>query len=171
MTFLIFQHNLNVCPLTLPPVTQDCLTVDKCVLMTATFSGVYFKESASTMSSAALNSRHCAPSVCTNWFPEGAFNEPRDASCSVLPSACFYTVLETAEPLQVAHTGPCPRNKVFGSCLPPNSCYECLIICLCSHRDCVLYYCVSVFRHLCAVAQTQLVPMKRYMIKTTDKQI
>lgn len=76
MTFLIFQLNLNVCPLTSSPVTQNCLTVAKCVLMTATFSGVYFKERASTMSSAAPNSRHRAPSVCTNWFPEGAFNEP-----------------------------------------------------------------------------------------------
>lgn len=32
-------------------------------------------------------------------------------------------------------------------------------------------YCVSVFRRLCAVAQTQLVPGKRHLIKTTDKQI
>lgn len=49
---------------------------------------------------------HCAPSVCTNWFPEGAFNDAGGVPHSVLPLACFSTDLETAEPLQVAHMGP-----------------------------------------------------------------
>lgn len=122
MTFWIFQLKLKVCPFTSPPVSQHCLTVAKCVLMTATFSGVYFKESASTMSSAAPKSHHCAPSVCTNWCPEGAFNGPGGTSCSVLPLTCFSALLETAEQLQVAPMGPwwaCPQKqgvwKLFAS--------------------------------------------------------
>lgn len=158
MTFWIFQLNLKVCPFTLPPVSQHCLTVAKCVLMTATFSGVYFKESASTMSLATPNSHHRAPSVCTNWCPEGAFNGPGGTSCSVLPLTCFSALLETAEQLQVAPMEPwwaCPPKKVFKSCLLPNSWSECSenMLCVCSEnmlppRLCSVY-CIGVFRHLC----------------------
>lgn len=80
--------------------------VSQCVLMTTTFLGVYCKDSASTMSSGSPNFLYHAPSVCTNWSPVGAVNEPGGASCSVLPLVFFSAVLETAERPQVAHMGP-----------------------------------------------------------------
>lgn len=48
--------------------------------------------------------------------------------CSVLPLACSSTVLAPAARLHIARQGSRSdhtRNKVFGSCLPPNSCGHC----------------------------------------------
>lgn len=48
--------------------------------------------------------------------------------CSALPLACSSTVLAPAARLHATRPGSrsaCTRNKVFGSCSPPNSCCDC----------------------------------------------
>lgn len=177
MTFWIFQLNLKVCPFTLPPVSQHCLTVAKCVLMTATFSGVYFKESAPLC--------HWPPRIPIIVHPVFALTGVQREHLMDLVVRRVLFFLWRVFPLFWRQQSSyrllpwglgelAPKTRCLkAACLPTAGlnvlriCYVCVLR-KCYHRDCVLSI-VLVFSAI--FAQTQLVPMKRHMIKTTDKRI